>query len=94
MRTIHKFSLNVGQTKLNLPLGAQCLSVQFQDGFLRGWFELDDSQKVLETRTFQVFGTGNPLPDCPLAHIATVQENGTTKHGTKLSFVWHVFEVL
>jgi hypothetical protein len=86
MATIYKYPLEPGRTQLNLPRGAQVLTVQMQHGSPCLWAKVDPMQPT-EPRTFDVYGTGHQMPDDPrLLYVATFQMDGG-------ALVWHVFEV-
>lgn len=82
--TIFKYSLDVGDTTLDMPQNAEVLSVQIQYGSITLWAYVVEGL-VTEKRKFSVFGTGHHLPDDVETEnfVGTVQES---------SFVWHVFE--
>jgi hypothetical protein len=83
--SVHKYELSdsVNQTLVNMPAGAEILRLAVQRGVPTIWARVDpDADRV--TRTFQIFGTGNPIP--PAAKYV-----GTFDVGP---FVWHVFELL
>lgn len=85
MSTIYKYPIQPGLTVLELPRGAQVLTVQMQGDRPFLWARLDTRQPP-ERRTFEVFGTGDGMPDDPrLMYVATFQMEGG-------SLVWHVFE--
>lgn len=84
-RTIHKYEVSMtDEFTLSLPTGAEVLSIQIQNKHYRLWAVVDPIRKE-EKRTFIIRGTGHPLPDRPIKHIATVQQE---------LYVWHFFEVL
>jgi len=85
MKTIWKYSVGE-QTKftLNLPRGAQVLSVQEQREEAQLW-ALVDPDEQRELRTFCIFGTGWDIDDAGLAYLGTFQVHGGT-------FVFHLFE--
>lgn len=89
MKTVWKFHLNLNDrpTVLELPRGAEVLTVQMQHDRLTLWVLVDPEQPK-ESRTFTVHGTGHP----------TIPEHYTKDHwcGTVVDgmFVWHVFEKL
>jgi hypothetical protein len=66
-----------------LPIGAELLTIQNQNGSLCLWASVDE-KAFLEARTFAIYGTGNPLPESIGRYISTVQMDG---------FVWHIFEI-
>lgn len=78
------------QQVVAMPFNADILTVQDQHDGLQLWAIVDpDAER--ETRTIEIIGTGNPMPelgdDLARTHIATVQTRGG-------SLVWHVFEIL
>lgn len=85
MITIWKYSLKLDdKVKLEMPKGAQILTVQMQ-GITPYLWALVDTESKKEERTFFIFGTGtsNPRLGFELNYIGTFQER---------FFVWHVFE--
>lgn len=87
MRTIWKFQLPTSSTNpivLTMPVGAEILDVQMQAGIPTLW-ALVDTRIDVETRRFEIYGTGHALPDAHRRHVGTVQEG---------PLVWHVFEQL
>ena len=69
---------------LTLPLGAQLLAFQNQNGQPVLW-ALVDPETVKETRHFAIRGTGRPMNDWRITdtYIGTIQTP---------PFVWHLFE--
>lgn len=91
MRTIYKypiFEAAAGYETLQLPAGAQVLSVQLQQGAAQLWAMVDPAAP-LEPREIYVASTGHPLPEGAerWRFVDTFQAGGG-------SFVFHVFEVL
>lgn len=88
MRTIWKNKLEaIDKQTIQLPLGAEILSVQTQNGKPCLWATVD-TDEFTEPRTIEIFGTGNPIPPGPgieRVFIGTFQIDGG-------SFVGHVFE--
>lgn len=86
MRAVYKYPLEVvDEQHVKMPMGAQLLSVQDQNGNLCLW-ALVDTACALVQRKIRIVGTGNPVvtpgPGC---FISTVQQrNG--------ALVWHVFD--
>lgn len=68
---------------IEMPAGAQVLTLQMQGGIPCLWALIDESMPKQE-RHFKVVGTGWLLDDDPGMYIGTFQDG---------SFVWHVFEV-
>jgi hypothetical protein len=90
MRTIYKypiFQAGTGTETLQLPSGAQILSVQLQQGAAQLWAVVDPAAPI-EPREIYVAGTGHPLPEGAerWRFVDTLQAGGG-------SFVFHVFEV-
>lgn len=62
-KTIWKFPLEISDTiRLDMPLGAEVLSVQMQDGTPTLW-ALVEPAMPLTAYSFRVFGTGHPVPN-------------------------------
>lgn len=85
MKTIWKFTLAVTDVQeIALPAGAQLLTVQLQANEPRLWALVDDYVGLIQIRTIEIHGTGNPIEgDRRRRYIATFQQP---------PFVWHVFE--
>lgn len=84
MHTIWKYTLEP-VTELDIPQGAEILSVASQHGQIVLWAKVDP-QAPTEKRTIIGFGTGHDIPDnLNLSFIGTVMfSNG--------NFVFHIFE--
>lgn len=83
-----------GPQQLHLPVNAKIIHVGNKtNGFIDIWALVDeDAAEHTAPRTFQVFGTGHPIPE-------DAQYCGTTIHGVSItvqngSLVWHIFERL
>ena len=87
MRTVHKFPLQHGRTRLPLPPNAWFLRVDVQHGEWVAWFCLDTDDEIA-LRTFQVFGTGHDMGTEHWLHLGTFYQDETK------SLVWHLFEEL
>jgi hypothetical protein len=88
MKTIWKYEIKADDvTQLALPLGAEPLSVQEQRGNAYLWVKVDPNQRVHETRTFRLVGTGHPFDDSGMKFLGTFQLTGG-------SLVFHLFEVV
>jgi hypothetical protein len=86
MQTIFKYTLNLGGSPIRMPVGAEILSVQAQDGDICLWARVDTSVREFEDRTFMAFGTGDQLPTrLDLHYIGTAMSQGDR-------LVMHVFE--
>lgn len=83
MKAIHKYSLEVGHNAVEMPEGAQVLTVQEQGGRMQMWALVNPEVTRKVERTFMAYGTGEEVPSNPGAYVATVQLGWT---------VWHVFE--
>jgi hypothetical protein len=64
--TIWKFVLEP-ECSLDMPAGAQVLSIREQGDSICLWALVDPSAST-ERRRFIVFGTGHPVPDEPLTY--------------------------
>lgn len=69
---------------VNLPLGAEVLSVQMQDESPTIWTLVDPAAEKVPTR-LGVYGTGHPIPDNPGRFIGTFQMEGG-------ALVFHLFQ--
>ena len=91
-KTIYKYPLEVAKTqRLELPKGAEIVSIQVQKGIPCLWAFVDKNQ-VDEGEAFVIamFGTGHELPEdieTNYQYITTIQMNGG-------DLVLHVFEQL
>ena len=88
MRTIWKYQVPfTEQFSLDLPRGAEVLTMQLQREVPTIWVELD-SDAPLISRTFALVGTGHPIPeDDVLMYVGTFQVQGGM-------FVYHLYEKL
>jgi len=72
---------------IEMPHGSgTALSVQYQHGRLVLWAIVDPDEKRMVRRTFQLFGTGQELPENWNHYIGTVQQYGGHS-------VLHVFQL-
>jgi hypothetical protein len=86
MRAIWKFPVSVRERfTVEMPRGAEVLSVQVQHGEPVMWALLDPKAQN-ETRTFAVHGTGHEFYDDGYAYIGTFQIAGG-------ALVFHLFEI-
>lgn len=89
MQTVYKYLLetNKAQSEIELPKGAEVLTVNEQGGGLHLWALVDPENKP-ETRVFEVYGTGHKIPKDghERKFISTIFINGG-------QFVFHAFEV-
>jgi len=82
--TIWKFPLAItDEQRPVMPVGAEPLTVQMQDGELAMWARVDPGA-LQRSRAVYVYGTGQPAPRESAAYLGTVQQ-----FDGKL--VWHVF---
>lgn len=74
MKTIYKYGLDItDKQRIELPVGAELLSVQNQRGEINLW-ALVDSEAELEENLIECFGTGHPINiDAPRQHLGTIQ---------------------
>lgn len=88
MKTIWKFPLSdVTPIRVDMPKGAQLLTVQVQSGTPCLW-AIVESENAKEARYFEIHGTGNLMYEnmgVERKYISTFQQP---------PFVWHVFERL
>jgi len=90
MKTIYKYKLSMqDSTRLQLPSGAEILTVQTQNEEPCLW-ALVDIENEYETRVFRIAGTGH--------NIETNDVNGLKYISTfqlmKGALIFHVFEVI
>lgn len=90
-KAIHKFPLSSqDRFKLALPIGAQIIAVQTQRDIPMIWAIVTPNADT-EPRTFEMVGTGHPLPQLATGerrkYLATFQLYGG-------SLVFHFFEIV
>lgn len=83
MKTIWKYTIGTGRT-IQVPTGSTVLCAKEQHGELCLWFEVETSA-ALQPRTFEVFGTGHPMPEAVREYIGTAMFDGG-------GLVFHVYE--
>lgn len=86
MRLIWKYPLDIKDEQVvDLPINAQLLSVQEQNGQIVLW-AIVEPNRVTEEIKVRIYGTGHPLAvqDDLFSYLGTVQTSGG-------SLVWHVF---
>jgi hypothetical protein len=84
---IWKYTLNGMVNDIQMPMDAEILTVQLQDGQMFNaciWAKVNPENE-LEKRQFVVIGTGHSFDDTNHKYIGTYQEG---------FFVWHVFEIV
>lgn len=84
MREIWKFELDSHYNTVEMPIGAEILSVHSQRDSVCIWALVNPNMEK-ETRYFDVFGTGHPIDVNSKIFIGTCLVNNE-------SLVWHVFE--
>jgi len=85
MKTIYKYQLFAGHDVMEMPKGAQVLTVQAQNDKPHIWALVDPYESSVEARRFGVYGTGHDMPDDLGPYIGTFQLEGG-------SLVFHVFD--
>jgi hypothetical protein len=89
MKVIFKYEIEArDHQSVEMPAGAQILSVQVQRDVPCIWAIVDPANPV-ESRSFEVFGTGHPFPAC----IGSGREYIGTFQLLAGSLVFHLFEV-
>lgn len=85
-KTIWKYQLRpVTRQVVDMPEGAQILTMQLQHDVPTLWAEVDPEALLVE-RDFEIVGTGNGVPPEPHAYLGTWQN--------RIGLVFHVFEVM
>ena len=86
MTTIYKYQLNDEFNEIEMPSGAEILSVQTQNNIPCIW-AIVETDNPIEKRKLMIVGTGNEMNPCVLyVFIGTFQL-------VKLGLVYHVFEI-
>jgi hypothetical protein len=87
MKKIYKYSLALTDTQfVELPLGAEILTVQMQGDRLCLWAMINTlPEAIKKNRRIEIIGTGNPVPTGDLKYISTFQMMGG-------GLIFHVFE--
>lgn len=95
-RKVFKYTITVtdGPQQLHIPVGASLVHVGSKtDGFIDIWVVVDESSlDNTASRTFQVFGTGHPIPEDAQYCGTSIQGGNVSLHNG--TFVWHLFERL
>lgn len=82
--TVFKYLLQLTPVQvLELPAGANIVSVQLQRRQLSAWAEIDPEQPKIKRKIY-ILGTGHILPADAEKHLASVQPDDI--------FVWHVYQ--
>jgi hypothetical protein len=85
MKTIYKYAIDTRDLiKIDMPVGAEILSLQTQKGEPCLW-ALVDTEAPKEVRVFEIYGTGHPVDDDPKKFLGTFQLRGG-------DLIFHVFE--
>lgn len=84
MLTVWKYPFTL---EMELPKGAEVLTVRMQGDQRTIWALVDLSASTLEKRTFLVVGTGSPIEESvqSLTYIDTYLEGGLVMHLFELS---------
>lgn len=86
MQSIHKYPVPiVDDVEIELPVGAQVLTVQVQMDKPFIWALVSKDTVRTEMRQFRLIGTGHPIEDDAKRYVGTFQ-----LHGGDL--VFHLFE--
>lgn len=83
MKTIYKYTLDSQDCTLNLPKGAEILTIKLQNNVPTLW-ALVNPMTVTEERHICIVGTGWQVED-NMKYITTYMDG---------YFVWHVFELI
>lgn len=89
MKFIYKYGLDLKPTvNIELPFGAEILSVHHQKDKIFIWALVDTKEKLM-INTFYIVGTGQmfPFDEIDTKFIGTVHTNNG-------DFVWHIFKEL
>lgn len=88
MKTIYKYPIGSPDSTIEMPQGAQILTIHDQEDVPTIW-ALVDTDAEPEGRRFLVFGTGWEITKPHNKHLSFLG----TSFGRE-GLVWHVFEVL
>lgn len=88
MKSVYKYPVSLDDYfQLDLPYGAEILSVQVQQEEVYLWALIDKKEDLIVTRKFRLAGTGHLISEPNLKFIGTFQsDNGY--------LVFHLFEIL
>jgi len=88
MRTVHKYPVKLTDNfEIELPKGAQILTVQEQYDFPQLWALVNPNENKKQKRKFRLAGTGHQIKETNLEYINSFQlEDG--------SLVFHLFEII
>lgn len=89
MLKVFKYPLDIlDEQKINLPKGAECLSIQEQHDQFCLWALVDPDEQMVERRAIYCIGTGNPVYDIDLMKQTDFISTTLYRNG---SLVWHWF---
>lgn len=89
MKAVWKYQLQPERNQeVEMPKGADILSVDAQHDNLCVWAMVDPKQTEKEVRSFRVIGTGHPIEDAEAKRMRFLGK--ALMHRGAL--VWHVFE--
>lgn len=83
MKAIYKYPIDFATSQiLAMPVGADIISVQMQNGILTIWAIISTEVSLIPV-TIRIFGTGKEIPvDLVLRHVGSIRVG---------IHVWHVF---
>lgn len=94
MKTIYRFPIdmqeavdNDGKIEVEAPVGSKILHVAVQERAPFQpcmWVQLDDDRKPVLKHTFEIVGTGHPVPERG-EYAGSWQQQG---------YVWHLYEIV
>jgi predicted regulator of amino acid metabolism with ACT domain len=86
MKRIFKYRIKIDDLQeIQMPVGAEILTVQVQQETPCIWAMVDDDVPIMHTRRIETFGTGHAVQEAERKYIGTYQiRNG--------ALVFHVFE--
>lgn len=89
MKKVFKYELSYQTDLINveLPIGAEVLTIDTQKNKLCLWVSVDPDELVMEIRQFRIAGTGHSIYEEPLKYINTIQIYDG-------DIILHLFEVL
>lgn len=87
MKSVYKYPVSSDDYfQLDMPYGAEILSVQVQQGNPYIWALVDKKEDLMVTRKFRLARTGHPISETNLSFIGTFQlDDGY--------LVFHLFEI-
>lgn len=92
MKTVFKYPFTIeNRVVLDLPVGAQVLKFDDQNGTPCAWALVDPEEKQRIQKTYFIFGTGHSLRYEDAADISEIIEYVDTFQQYDGRLVWHVF---